>query len=78
MARSPEPPALPVLTWRARPPWAPRSALGVRRDPLLLGEVDRALAACFSALLAHGRSAALDVSMSSVMISYTGTRLVGT
>lgn len=65
MLRSPEPPALPVLIWRARAPW---SALGVRREPVLLGDVDRPLAACFSARLAHGRSAALDVSMSSAML----------
>ena len=46
------------------------SALGVCRDMLLLGEVDRALAACFSARLAQGRRAALDVSMSSSILSY--------
>ena len=72
MERSPDPPALLPLSWCERPGAPCRSALGVRLEPVLLrapGEEDRARAACFSARLAQGFRDALEVLMSSSMLS---------
>jgi hypothetical protein len=74
MLRSPDPPTLLPLSWCESPTAPCRSLLPVRRDePVLLGapgEEERARAACFSARLAHGRRAALEVLISSSMLSY--------
>ena len=74
MLRSPDPPALLPLNWREMPTGLCRSALGVRLDdePVLLwgpGEEERARVACFSARLAQGLKDALEVAMSSSMLS---------
>ena len=77
MLRSPDPPTLLPLNWCERPTAPCRSLLPVRLDePDLLGapgDEDRARAACFSARLAHGLRAALEVLMSSFMLSYMKT-----
>ncbi len=73
MLRSPDPPALLPLSWCESPTAPCRSLLPVPLDePVLLGapgEEDRSRAACFSARLAHGLRAALEVLMSSSMLS---------
>jgi len=74
MLRSTDPAALLPLNWRESPTAPCRSLLAVRLDESDLlgarGEEERARAACFSARLAHGLKAALEVLMSSSMPSY--------